>query len=54
MTKPKKPATLNGDHGMLWDQIQHLNERIDKVYIMITVGVVGEVGIMIGIVEILR
>ena len=39
---------------MLWDYMQHLNSRIDKVYIMITAGVVGEVGIMVGIVEILR
>lgn len=54
MSSPKKPTTMNGDHAALWGYIQHLNTRIDKLFVILTIGAVGEVGIIVGIVEILR
>ena len=38
---PEKPEGMNGDHGALWDFVHHLNNRIDRVFVMIAGGLIA-------------
>ena len=48
MRKPNKPERPNGEHGHLWDMMSHLNERIDKLYVIILGGTVAILASVIG------
>ena len=48
MSKPNKPVGMNGDIAHLWDFIGHLNERIDKLYVVILGGTVAILASVIG------
>lgn len=39
----------NGDHGLLWDYMHHLNSRIDKLFIVVTGGLLTLIGLLVGV-----
>ena len=41
---PQKPHMVNGDHSAMWDAINRLSDRLDKVFyaaILLLAGVIG-------------
>ena len=44
---PPMPEGLNGDHAALWAFMLHLNSRIDGLYVLAVVGVLGVVAIFV-------
>ena len=48
MSKPNKPVGMNGDISHLWDFIGHLNERIDKLYVVLMIGTIAILASVIG------
>ena len=44
---PVKPEGMNHEHGALWGFMMHLNGRIDGLYVLAVVGVLGIVAIFV-------
>ena len=46
--KPAKPQGLNGDHAALWGMLEHVNDRIDKLYVVVVGGMFAVGSVVIG------
>lgn len=45
--KAEKPHMINGDHSALWDAINRLSERMDKVFYVAMTMLAGVIAILI-------
>lgn len=39
MSKPSKPTTINGEHEAMWNFLEHLNNRVDKLFLIMLGGI---------------